>query len=501
MNRKSFFRTFFKKFVGFSGNAPDGIFKGKALKFPKKIQNLRKQILTIKGEIAIKNKILLPESVSWIIDTLLEKGYQAYAVGGCVRDCLMGNIPHDWDICTNALPDEVKKIFRGEKIVETGIKHGTVTLIKEHMPFEITTFRSESTYSDNRHPDSVVFEKNVNADLSRRDFTVNAIAYNPYDGFIDLYDGVNDIENRTIKAVGNSDERFKEDALRILRALRFASVLGFTIDEDTSSSVHNNKELLHNIAVERIWTEFCKLLMGKNAVNILRDYVDVISVFMPEIALMVGFDQHNPHHCYDVWEHTLHALSYAESDIVVRLAVLFHDCGKPCTFTTDDNSIGHFYAHAQKSCEMAGQIFSRLKTDNYTKNTVLTLIKYHNRMIEPTEKSVKKAVRKLGNAEVFEKLLKVKSCDVQAQAEPFVQSRLQTLQQILQIYRKSKNDDSLIFSVKNLAINGKDIMALGVKQGKEIGHILNILLESVLDGKIENNRDTLIKKVSEIISN
>ena len=443
----------------------------------------------------------MPESVRWIIDTLLNKGYQAYAVGGCVRDSLMGNIPHDWDICTNALPNEVKRVFSGEKIIETGIKHGTVTLIKEHMPFEITTFRSESTYSDNRHPDSVVFEKNVSADLSRRDFTVNAIAYNPYDGFIDLYDGMNDMENKTIKAVGNGDERFKEDALRILRALRFASVLGFTIDEDTSLSIHGNKELLKNIAVERIWVEFCKLLTGKNAVIILREYIDVIAVFMPEIASMVGFDQHNPHHCYDVWEHTLHALAFAENDLVIRLVVLFHDCGKPYTFTMDNNNVGHFYAHAQKSCEIAGQIFSRLKTDNYTKNAVLTLIKHHDRIIEPTEKSVKKAVRKLGNAEMFEKLLKVKNCDVQAQAEYLVKSRLQILQQIAEIYTKSKEENSFIFSAKNLAINGNDIMALGVKQGKEIGYILNILLESVLDGKIENNHDILIRKVSEIISN
>ncbi|MBQ7521931.1 MAG: CCA tRNA nucleotidyltransferase, partial [Clostridia bacterium] len=333
------------------------------------------------------------------------------------------------------------------------------------------------------------------------DFTVNAIAYNPYDGFIDLYDGMNDIKNKVIKAVGNADERFKEDALRILRALRFASGLGFTIDKYTSLSIHSNKKLLQNIAVERIWVEFCKLLMGKNAVMILREYVDVIAVFMPEIVSMVGFDQHNPHHCYDVWEHTLHALSFAENDLVIRLAVLFHDCGKPYTFTMDNNNIGHFYAHAQKSCEIAGQIFGRLKTDNYTKNAVLTLIKHHDRIIEPTEKSVKKAVRKLGNAEMFEKLLKVKNCDVQAQVEYLVKSRLQILQQIAGIYARSKEENSFIFSAKNLAINGNDIMALGVKQGKEIGCILNILLESVLDGKIENNHDILIKKVSEIISN
>ncbi len=417
-----------------------------------------------------------------------------------MRDSLMGNLPHDWDICTDALPAEVENVFYDYKMIETGLKHGTVTLIIEHIPFEITTFRSESTYSDNRHPDYVVFEKNIRADLSRRDFTVNAIAYNPYDGFVDLYDGRKDIRNHTIKAVGICDERFSEDALRILRALRFASVLGFHIDGSTADSIHRNKHLLKNIAVERIWVEFCKLLMGKNAVCILREYVDVIAVFMPELFSMVGFEQHNFHHQYDVWEHTLHALSFAENELSVRLAVLFHDCGKPYTFTIDENHIGHFYCHAEKSCQIAENILNRLKADNHTKNTVLTLVRHHDRIIEPTQKSVRKSLRKLGNAEIFEKLLKVKQCDVQAQSPLFVQPRLNSLEQITELYLDNKNNDNLIFSVKNLEINGNDIIRMGVKEGKKIGSILNTLLESVLNGEIPNNHDALIKKVSEIIS-
>ena len=284
----------------------------------------------------------LPENTEFIINTLAENGYEAYIVGGCVRDLIMNIPPHDWDICTNALPDEVITVFKDFRTVQSGIKHGTVGIVIEHLVYEVTTFRSETGYSDNRHPDGVHFEKDIEKDLSRRDFTVNSIAYSPQKGFVDLYNGYDDIRYKTIKAVGSPDTRFSEDALRILRALRFASVLGFEIESSTAESIHRNKGLLKNIACERIWSEFTKLISGKNAHIIIDKYCDVTEVFIPELYAEKNFEQHNPHHCYDVLRHTLLALSFSENNIYLKLAVLFHDIAKPCTFTTDENNIGHF---------------------------------------------------------------------------------------------------------------------------------------------------------------
>ena len=450
----------------------------------------------------MKQNIFLPKEVIQIIDKLLNNGYTAYAVGGCVRDSIMGNIPHDWDICTSAVPNEVKQVFAEYKMIETGIKHGTVTVMINHTPFEITTFRSETTYSDNRHPDKVIFEKRIGADLSRRDFTMNAIAYNPYEGFIDLYNGICDIEHNVIKAVGNCAQRFEEDALRILRALRFSSVLNFKIDEDTAQNIHRYKHLLNNIAAERIRVEFCKLLTGENAVSVLREYADVIAEFIPQVADMVGFEQHNPHHQYDVWEHTLHALTFAEKDLSVRLAVLFHDIGKPHTFSLDENHIGHFYVHAQKSTEITIEILDSLKFDNHTKNIVISLVKHHDRMIEMSEKSVKRTLHKIGSEEMFEKLLQVKLCDIQAQAQELVPPRMAEIKKIAEIYATVKRNDDVVFSVKNLAVNGKDIMrSLKIDEGKQVGIILEKLLECVLNGEVENTREALLEQVKGVALN
>ena len=267
----------------------------------------------------------LPKNTYFIINKLSENGYKAYIVGGCVRDLIMNITPHDWDICTNALPDELINIFKDFRTVLSGIKHGTVGIIIENALYEVTTFRSETGYSDNRHPDCVHFEKDIQSDLSRRDFTINSIAYNHKDGLIDLYNGYDDIQHKIIKAVGNPDTRFSEDALRILRALRFSSVLCFEIESSTAESIHRNKDLLKNIACERIWSEFTKLLSGKNAHTVIEKYCDVIGVFIPELYAEKNFQQHNPHHCYDVLHHTLSALSFAENNIYLRLAVLFHD--------------------------------------------------------------------------------------------------------------------------------------------------------------------------------
>ena len=442
----------------------------------------------------------LPKNTYFIINKLSENGYKAYIVGGCVRDLIMNITPHDWDICTNALPDEIINIFKDFRTVLSGIKHGTVGIIIENALYEVTTFRSETGYSDNRHPDCVHFEKDIQSDLSRRDFTINSIAYNHKDGLIDLYNGYDDIQHKIIKAVGNPDTRFSEDALRILRALRFSSVLCFEIESSTAESIHRNKDLLKNIACERIWSEFTKLLSGKNAHTVIEKYCDVIGVFIPELYAEKNFQQHNPHHCYDVLHHTLSALSFAENNIYLRLAVLFHDIAKPCTFTKDENNIGHFYGHAAKGSQITLDILQRLKADSKTQNLVSELVRHHDRIIEPSEKAVKRAVYKTGSHNMFELLLKLKECDVKAQSPEYISERLEKIYKIRKIYNNIKNKNTLMTSVKDLKINGNDLISMGVPQGKNIGIILNTLLEMVLDNSLENNRDTLKNAAYKIIS-
>lgn len=442
----------------------------------------------------------LPENTEFIINTLSEHGYKAYIVGGCVRDLIMDIPPHDWDICTNALPDDIINIFKDFRTVQSGIKHGTVGIVIENLLYEITTFRSETGYSDNRHPDCVHFEKNIESDLSRRDFTVNAIAYNHKDGLTDLYNGYDDIQRKIIKAVGNPDTRFSEDALRILRALRFASVLGFEIESNTAESIHRNKNLLKNIACERIWSEFTKLLSGKNAHIITAEYCDVIGVFIPELYAEKNFKQHNPHHCYDVLQHTLSALSFADDNIYLRLAVLFHDIAKPCTFTKDENNIGHFYGHAAKGSHITFDVLQRLKADSETQNVVSELVRHHDRIIEPTEKAVKRAVYRTGSYQMFELLLRLKECDVKAQSPEYISERLSEIEKVREIYESIKNKSTLVISVKDLQINGNDIISMGVPQGKNVGIILKKLLYMVLDNSLENNHHMLIEAAYDIIN-
>ena len=448
----------------------------------------------------MKNTIFLPKDVEYIIDTFYNEGYKAYAVGGCVRDSLMGKQPNDWDICTNALPNQVKQVFSTHNIIDTGLKHGTVTLVMNKIPYEITTFRKESTYSDNRRPDSVTFVTSLQEDLSRRDFTVNAIAYNQYEGIIDFFGGQTDLQKRIIRTVGNADTRFNEDALRILRAVRFASTLEFSVEKETQISIHNNKELLNNIAVERIWAEFKKLIMGKNSVEVLREFADVIAVFMPDITPMIGFNQNNPMHCYDVWEHTLHALGNADNNLSVRLAVLFHDIGKPSTYFEDEKGIGHFYGHNKASEKITLNTLTNLRAEIKLKNEVATLVDFHDRVINSTEKSVKRMIFKIGSPQLFEKYIQVKLCDIKAQNPAVVNERVATIEEVIKIYNRLQNDNNLVTTVKDLSINGNDIILLGVKKGKNVGKILNELLNLVLDNKLKNDRKKLLEMAQILIN-
>lgn len=441
--------------------------------------------------------IILPSTIECVLSTLENSGYECYIVGGCVRDFLMNKTPHDYDVTTSATPDQIKECFRCYKVIETGIKHGTVTVIIDDKSIEITTYRIDGDYKDNRHPERVEFSKNIEDDVKRRDFTVNSIAYSPRKGFVDLFDGRADIENGVITCVGNADERFNEDALRILRALRFASVLDFDISDKTSDSVHINKSLISNVSVERIWAEFKKLICGTNAHKIIREYVDVIGVFVPEVLKTVGFAQNNPYHCYDVFEHTLNAIKNAPNDVVIRLAAFFHDIGKPCVYSQDENGVGHFYSHGKFSEKIAYDVLTRLKCDNFTKEKVCMLVKYHDRPIELNERAVKKLISKLSFEDV-RLLLSLKRCDTLAQSPDIHNERCAYLDKIGELVDKIEADNACL-SLHSLSVDGNDLKSLGIKEGRAIGELLNLALDSVINEKLPNEKDAILDFVKKVM--
>ncbi len=434
-------------------------------------------------------RINIPSQVEFIIQKLTAMGYEAYLVGGCVRDSILGLSPNDWDITTSALPDEIKSTLNDCKLIETGVKHGTITALIDQVPVEVTTYRVDGKYSDNRHPDEVRFTHSLKEDLARRDFTINALAYNHSDGMIDCFGGAEDILNKQIRCVGDPTLRFQEDGLRILRALRFSSVLSFTIEKNTSASVLKSCDLLDNIARERINCEFTKLLCGKKAENVLRDYRLVIEQFLPEISPMAGFEQHNPYHIYDVWEHTLKSVGNIEATPVLRLTMLLHDIGKPYCYTQDEKGVGHFYGHGEKSTEMAQKILERLKYDSVTIDTVTELVKLHDLPLSAEEKLIRHRLNQLGQKKL-RLLLKVKAADAKAQ-NPIYGSRLGELHEIETVV-----DDiiarSLCFSLKDLQVDGADIISLGIPKGPQIGRMLSALLDAVIDGKCKNQFSDLM---------
>lgn len=436
-------------------------------------------------------KRFLPEYIKTILSALTSAGYTAYVVGGCVRDMMMGRTPHDYDVCTSALPEQVKEVFKNEKVIETGIKHGTVTVVLGNDSCEITTYRVDGNYDDNRRPSSVKFVDNITEDLSRRDFTINAMAYNPEVGLIDPFNGRTDLQHNRIVCVGNPDERFKEDALRILRALRFASVYNFRIDENTALAIKNNKHLLTNISQERINSEFCKIIENAR-LKLLNEFRDVFVVFIPEIEPMFGFNQNNPHHYLDVWQHTLSALDGAATeDLITKLAVFFHDIAKPQTYTEDDNGIGHFYGHAGASAGVTEQILKRMRFDNDTIKKVSELIYYHSMELQESLRFTRRMINKLG-VEQLNRLLTVNRCDKFAQTKNKDSARTAYC-----VYAMRKNIKEILSleqctSLKDLAINGHDLIEVGFKEGREIGRVLNALLERVIEDPNINNYEALI---------
>lgn len=449
-------------------------------------------------------KITLPEHVKKIIETLETAGYEAFAVGGCVRDSILGRVPDDWDITTSAKPQQVKALFR--RTVDTGIQHGTVTVLMEKEGYEVTTYRIDGEYADSRHPKNVSFTDNLTEDLKRRDFTINAMAYNESCGLVDAFEGMQDLEKGIIRCVGKAAERFEEDALRILRAVRFAAQLGFTIEEKTAEAAVLLAEKLHHISAERIQTELIKLLISPHPELLRNAYeLGLTRVFLPEFDRIMETEETNLQGRGNIGEHTLKALEFAEADRVMRLAVLFHDMGKPACKTVRDG-IDCFDGYAEKSEEMAGEVMRRLKLDNDTIRKVKVLVRLHDRgmpladdtfeLLRRRERAVSETyVRRLVflcSPELFPKLLQVCGADVLAQSDCRRMEKLLVLEQMMDIYEEILAKGQCL-SLKTMAVTGKDLIAMGAAPGKGIGELLNQMLEDVLDNPEHNTKEYLIK--------
>ncbi len=434
----------------------------------------------------------VPAPVNYIIQELEKCGHEAYMVGGCVRDSVLGRKPHDYDICTSATPDEILKAFPDEEIIPTGLQHGTVTILINKEPFEVTTYRIDGDYSDNRRPDNVTFTKNLVEDLRRRDFTINAMAYNPKTGLIDPFNGMEDIKYKKIRCVGSAEDRFNEDALRILRAIRFEAQLGFAGLPETMFEIERQYDRLKNISIERINSEFCKIVASEQFCVELVLYPNVFSLFIPELKDLIGFQQNNPYHAYDVFDHTVHAIEKCESDdLVVRLAVFFHDFGKPHSYQDGEDGIRHFKGHGKVSAEITDSIMKRLRFDNETRNNVVELVYYHDATFEVGNKYVKRWLNKIGEKQ-FRRLLEIRKADIKGQKPDYEESRIEKVNNIENILEEILSEKSC-FSLKDLAVNGNDVKeVMKLKEGKDIGYWLNEILKRVIDGELENNKYDLV---------
>lgn len=462
--------------------------------------------------------IAVPEQVASVLADLEKNGFCAYVVGGCVRDSLLGQTPHDWDICTGATPEEILDCFSAERTIPTGLAHGTVTLVREGVPYEITTFRVDGQYSDGRHPDSVQFVRDVREDLARRDFTVNAMAYSPKTGLLDYFGGRADLKKRQIRAVGEPTARFAEDALRILRALRFASVYGFHIEQETAAAVSDMKNSLKNVAIERIFSEFTRLLCGVGVEGVLREFVQVIAVFLPEVSAAVGFTQKGARHIYDVWGHTAAAIGASVPDKSVRLALLFHDLGKPGCPTLGTPGLLDD-GHADLGADMCKKALKRLRCDADTTRMAELLVRYHAtrlcpvyppdfplsaartlpmEVLEPGLCQARRWLGKLGEERV-RLLIAVQRADTQAQDVQSAATRrrqLEIFDYFLQLARTTKQ----CYCLRDMKVDGKQLMAMGFSPGPELGRTLNLLLEEIVEGHLPNEREALYARARQLHS-
>lgn len=435
---------------------------------------------------------MFPREVKKILSVLEAAGHSAYVVGGCVRDLLRGVEPHDYDMTTSARPEQIMALF-APHCIPTGLQHGTVTVRENHQSFEVTTFRADGPYSDGRRPDSVRFSTELNEDLRRRDFTVNAMAMDLRGTLYDPYGGQEDLRQGVIRCVGDADTRFGEDALRIMRALRFAATLRFSVEEETARAMVRCAPRLEKIAAERIREEMTKLLCGDGAAEVLMAWPQVLGVFLPEILPCVGFDQKNRHHVYDVWTHTARAVEAAPKDALLRWTMLLHDIAKPEKFTVDEKGVGHFYGHDVRGAELAREIMHRLRFDKKTAARIELLILWHDRNIDRTEKAIGRALNAIGE-EAVRQLIAVKRADNLAQHPDYrsVQQELDKAGEILSAVLEKER----CFSVKQLAVNGRDLMTLGL-QGSAIGAALEALLEQVVEGTLPNEKAPLLQWVEE----
>lgn len=434
----------------------------------------------------------IPTYVIACIRQLEAAGFPAYCVGGGVRDLLMGRTPQDWDVTTAAPPEKVLDLFSPDA-VPTGMQHGTVTVKINGRSVEVTTFRKDGTYSDSRHPDTVEFTSSLEEDLSRRDFTVNAIALDARGQIIDPFGGQEDLKCQLLRCVGDPERRLKEDALRIMRCLRFASVLSFAVDGPTEEAMRSCAHGLCLIAPERILAELERLILGPAAADVLLEYPDILGQVIPEILPAVGFWQYNRHHCFDVWEHSVRAMAAAPQDRLIRWTLLLHDLGKPDTFTRDEEGVGHFYAHGRRGEALAEQICRRLRMDNLSREIICQLVRIHDVEIPLTEKGIRRMLRKLGE-ENMRRLIQIKRCDNLAQ-HPAYLGRQQWLDQLETLLNLVLEEDQCV-SLRQLAVKGNDLIDIGM-QGKEIGDTLNALLDLVVEGKIENDKALLLTYVKE----
>ena len=431
--------------------------------------------------------MFLPKNIQNCIDLLEASGFSAYAVGGCVRDACLGRNPHDYDLCTGALPAQTEAVFRDFRLVLAGEKHGTVTVITEDGPVEITTFRTEGGYRDNRHPDWVKFVPDIEGDLARRDFTVNAMAYSPTRGFADPFGGREDLRNHVLRAVGDPEARFREDSLRILRGVRFAARFGLTPEEHTMQAMLSQAGLMENLARERVFEELCKLLLVAKAEDITR-FAPILAAVIPELAPMIGFDQRSPHHAYDLITHTAHVVEGVPAELPLRWAALLHDTGKVTTFTLDATGRGHFYGHAKDSAAIADAVLHRLKAPTALREEVVTLIGRHMTRLQPDRKFLRRLVSKYGFP-LVEAQLALQQADMGSKGTA-EDNGSAVFAEIRRLLADLKAEDACL-SLKNLAVNGNDLMALGF-QGKAIGACLNQLLELVVEERLPNEKRALL---------
>ena len=437
--------------------------------------------------------IQLPEKVGRIIGTLQEHGYEAYAVGGCIRDSILGREPEDWDITTSAMPEETKALF--DKTFDTGIQHGTITVLLEKEGFEVTTYRIDGKYEDSRHPKEVTFTRNLREDLLRRDFTINAMAYNETDGLVDIFGGLEDLEAGMIRCVGTAKERFKEDALRILRGVRFAAQLGFDIEEDTRQGMKELAWTLQNISAERIQVELVKMITSKRPEMLREAYeLGMTRIVLPEFDQLMTTGQETPHHMYSVGEHTLHAMKNIRADKILRLAMLLHDMGKPALKTVDEAGVAHFKKHALESERIAENVLRRLKFDNDTIRKVTRLVRCHDLRMPATAKSVRRAMNQIGE-ELFPYYMEVRRADVLAQSMYQREEKIENLDQIEELYHQIVEDGDCV-SLKDLAVTGRDLIASGMKPGKKIGEKLEELLKLVIEDPKLNTKEELLKRLT-----